>query len=323
MLRLILASGVGAWLPLQAQEPAKTYSIAYLGQGSAKDAPDTGNALPVLLADLRELGYAEGQNLRVDARFAEGHPEDLPRLAEGLVRANPQVIAVPSAGIAEVVLGATKTIPIVALGAGQLQAEVKSLRRPGGNLTGMQINPPAVIGKRLQLLKEVIPKLQRVAVLRGVPFGGPGFDVYRDAIDAAAVSLGVRVRHFQFEQPGELERLFDEMATERDQALMVLSNPHLNLHRKEIWDLAMRHRMPAIYDFRGYPAELLVYSARMDDVIREATTYVDKILKGAQPAELPIGQPARIELVINLGTAKALGLTVPQSLLLRADEVIE
>jgi putative ABC transport system substrate-binding protein len=301
------------------------YTVGYLGQGSRSDAPDNGNWLPVLLRNLRELGYIEGGNLTIESRFAEGHPEALATLAAELVKANPQVIAVPSAGIAEVVLKYTKTIPVVALNAGQLQAEpsVESLAKPGGNLTGMQLHSPELIGKRIQLLQEIVPGLRRVAILRGVPFEGPGFALYRDATDAAATSLGIRTQYFQFNLPEELTGVFARMAKERDQALIVWGNPHLNAYRQQIFELTMRYRMPAIYDVPGYRDELLVYSATTDDVLREATLYVDKILKGAKPADLPIGQPTKFKLIVNLKTAKALGLRVPQSLLARADEVIQ
>jgi putative ABC transport system substrate-binding protein len=302
----------------------KRYTIGFLGQGSRSDPPATGNYLAILLKNLRERGYVEGSNLTVDARYAEGRPEQLAPLAADLVKASPQVIAVPSVGIADVVLKYTKTIPVVALAAGSLQAreEVRSLARPGGNLTGMQLFAPELIGKHLQLLKEVVPNLRRVAVLRGTPFGGAGFELYRNATDGAAEQLGIRTRYFQFDQLQELRIAFEQMAKEQDQALIVWGNPHLNLHRKEIFDLTLRYRMPAVYDVRGYEGELLVYTPKLGDVLREAALYVDKILKGAKPGDLPIGQPTKFELVVNLRTASTLGVTIPQSVLARADEVI-
>ena len=313
---VLIASSVA-----QAQRAQKAYTLGYLGQGQ----PGGDDAFQILLNNLKELGYVEGGNLIVLSRFAEGRPDKLAPLASELVRANPQVIAVRSAGIARVVLKYTNTIPVVALHAGTLQAEpsVKSLARPGGNLTGMQLHSPELIGKRLQLLQEVIPDLRRVAILRGVPFEGPGFELYRDATDAAAASNGIRTQYFQFHQPGELASMFGRMAKEQNQALIVWSNPHLNAYRRQIFDLAMRYRMPAIYDVSGYREELLVYTTKIDDVLREAALYVDKIFKGAQPGDLAIGQPTKFHLVINLKTAKSLGLTIPQSLLLRADEVIQ
>ncbi len=308
-----------------AQVAGKVYRLGYLGQGSkSSDLADAG-VYPALLQNLRLLGYVEGTNLTVDARFAEGRPEALAGLAAQLVQAKPDVIAVASAGLAMVVLQHTKTIPVVALNAGELQVEqgVRSLAKPGGNLTGMQLFNPETMGKRLQLLQEVVPGLRRVAVLRGVPWSQPGYELYRDATATAAAKLGIRVRFLQFETIGDLTRLFDEMVREQDQALLVWANPHLNGYRKEIFDLTIRHRLPAIHDIRVYPPDLIIYAAKRDEVWREAATYVDRILKGANPGDLPIGQARTFELIINTTTAKALGITIPQSMLLRADEVIQ
>jgi putative tryptophan/tyrosine transport system substrate-binding protein len=322
----VLVSGLfAAANSIEAQQTSRQYVIGYLGQGSKSDELTPGKDLPTLLKNLRVLGYVEGQNLTVNARFADKRPEDLSALAAQLVESNPRVIVVRSVGIARAVLEHTRTVPVVALQAGELEAEpnVRSLAKPGGNLTGMQLHSPELIGKRLQLLREVVPDLRRVAVLRGVPFEGPGFVLYRDATDAAAAKLRIRARYVQFEKPADLERLFAEMARERDQALLVWANPHLNAYRKQIFDLTLRYRLPALYDVRGYPEELLVYAAKLDDVHREAATYVDKILKGANPGDLAIGQAKTFELIVNLRTAKALGITIPQSVLLRADEVIQ
>ena len=328
--RAFVTSVVGAlfatsWAA-QAQVPGRVYRIGYLGQGSKASelAADRG-ALERLLRNLRALGYVEGTNLIVESRFADGRPEVLGKLAAQLVQAKPELIVVASAGLAEIVLEHTKTIPVVALNAGQLQAEpsVQSLARPGGNLTGMQVFSPEMIGKRLQLLNEAVPGLRRVAVLRGVPFAGPGYELYRDATAAVAAKLGIRVRFVQFETVNDLNKRFDEMVNERDEALIIWSNPHLNGYRKEIFDLTIRHRLPAISDVRVYPPDLIVYAAKYDEVHREAATYVDRILKGAKPGDLAIGQARTFELIINLKTAEALGLTIPQPLLLRADEVIQ
>jgi len=322
----VLVSGLlGAANSVEAQQAPRPYVIGYLGQGSKSDELAPAKDLPTLLENLRVLGYVEGENLTVNARFADGRPEDLSRLAAQLVATNPRVIVVRSVGIARAVLEHTKVVPVVALQAGELEAEpnVASLARPAGNLTGMQLHSPEVIGKRLQLLREVVPDLRRVAVLRGVPWGEPGFLLYRNANDAAAAKLGIRARYVQFEKPADLDWLFEEMARERDQALLVWANPHLNAHRKRIFDLTLRYRLPALYDVRGYREELLVYAAKLHDVQREAATYVDKILKGANAGDLAIGQAKSFELIVNLRTAKALGITIPQSLLLRADEVIQ
>ncbi len=179
------------------------------------------------------------------------------------------------------------------------------------------------MGKRLQLLQEIVPGLRRVAVLRGNLFTGPGYELYRSTTAAAAAKLGIRVSFFQFESSDDLNKRFDEMVGEQDQALLIWGNPHLNGYRKEILDLSIRHHLPAISDVRVYTPDLLVYAAKRDAVVREAATYVDRILKGANPGDLPIGQARTFELIVNLKTAKAFGLTIPQPLLLRADEVIQ
>jgi putative ABC transport system substrate-binding protein len=327
--RAFVASVVGTLLATpwaaQAQVPGRVYRIGYLGQGSkASDLAD-GGTLERLLRNLRALGYVEGTNLIVESRFADGRPEGLGKLAAQLVQAKPEVIAVASVGLARAVLEHTKTIPVVALNAGELQAEpaVHSLAKPGGNLTGMQVFSPETMGKRLQLLQEVVPGLRRVAVLRGIPWGGPGLALYRDATAEAAARLGIRVRFVEFETINDLNRRFEEMVREQDQALLIWSNPHLNGYRKQIIDLAIKYHLPTISDVRVSSPDLMVYAAKYDEVHREAATYVDRILKGANPGDLPIGQARTFELIVNLKTAKALGLTIPQSLMLRADEVIQ
>ena len=307
-----------------AQQAGKVYRIGYLGQTSQNDVLG-GADLATLITNLRDLGYVAGQNLIVLSRYAEGRIENLPALARELVDANPQVIVVPTAGVAEVVLQQTKTIPVVALAAGLLEQfrEVSSLAKTGGNLTGMQLYSPGSMGKRLQLLQEVVPGLRRVVVLRGVPFHGRGFELYRDATDMGAKALGIRVRYVQFDSAEDLERLFDEVDREHDQALLVWGNPHIYTHRRLLQELTIRHRLLAVYDANINPEGLLLYTAKMEPVLHESATYVDRILKGANPGDLPIGQPKTFELVINLKTAKALGLIVPQSLLFRADQVIQ
>ena len=320
-----LAIAVFPTLVAVAQQPAKVYTIGYLGQSTEGIARAPGEPLATLLTNLREFGYVEGRNLKVEGRYAEGLPELLSPLAEQLVRANPQVIVVASAGIARVVISHTKTIPVVALSAGQLQAEesVRSLAKPGGNLTGMQLHSPELIGKRLQLLRDIVPGLRRVAVLRGVPFEGPGLALYREATDAVAAQLGIKTQYLEFDKASELPKLFEGMVRDGDEALLVWGNPHLNQYRREIFNLTMRYRLPALYDVRGYPEELIVYAAKTEEVQREAATYVEKILKGANPGDLPIGQAKSFELIVNLKTAKALGITIPQSVLARADKVIQ
>ena len=322
---LLLAVPAG----VRAQPARGSYTLGYLSQGRQTRPRNPSGPLAILLDALNELGYVEGRNLRVDARYAEGRPETLSSLARQLVQARPDVIAVASTGIARAVLEHTSSVPVVALSAGALEAqpEVASLSRPGGNLTGMQIHSPELIAKRLQLLSDVVPGLRRVAVLRGAPFEGPGYMLYREANELAAARLGIRARYVQFTTSAELEPLFAEMAAQRDQALLVWGNPHLNLHRAEIAALALRYRLPALYDLRPVdtqpPDELIIYAPRFRDVVREAALHVDKIFRGVKPGDIPIGLARTFELVINLRVARALGVSIPQSLLLRADEVIE
>jgi putative ABC transport system substrate-binding protein len=306
-------------------DEGKVYRIGYLGQGSREsDSVTTGAGLAVLIEALRGLGYNEGKNLSVKAVFADDRPKSASDAVAELLRADLQVIAVPSAGLAMEVREHTRTIPIVALSAGSLETTegVASLTHPAGNVTGMQLYNPESMGLRLQFLQELVPNLRRVAVLRGVPFGGLGYFRYRDATVAGAEKLGVRVLFYQFETATDLPRRFEDFAAYGDQALLVWGNPHLNLHRREIHELAMRHRLPAVYDSPGVREELLVYAANMPEVVREAATYVDKILKGAKAGDLAIGQAKTFDLVINLATAKALRIVVPNSLLSRATEVI-
>jgi putative tryptophan/tyrosine transport system substrate-binding protein len=189
----------------------------------------------------------------------------------------------------------------------------------------VQVNSRELIGKRLELLWEAVPDLHRVACLRGVGFDGPRFDIPRNATEAVASKRGIRVRYFEFQNAQDLARVFEEMAKERDQALLVWSNPLLNRQRQKIFELTMKYRLPAIYNVfsGGVPGEFLVYAATNDELVREGALDVQKIFKGANPGDLPIGKPTKVKLVINLKTANALGLTLPQSLLLYADEVIE
>jgi len=323
---VICAVALPMWpLCALAQVAEKTYRIGYLAPGYESEERKGSFGLGVLVRNLRALGYVEGRNLIVEARFAEGSPQKLAPLAAELVRSRPDVIVVPTAGLAEKILEHTTTIPVVALAAGQLEAEkaVQSLARPGGNLTGMQLYSPETMGKRLQLLQEVVPALRRVAVLRGVPFEGPGYELYRGATDRAAQQLGIRVRYVQFQTPEDLDRLFEEMARERDQGLLVWGNPHLIQHSDKIADLCIRYRMPSVSDIGQVSRSLLSYTVDIQDVLREGASYVDRILKGAKAGELPIGQAKTFRLIVNVGTAKAISITIPQSLLLRADEVIQ
>jgi putative ABC transport system substrate-binding protein len=273
---------------------------------------------------MRGFGWVEGRDFVFESLFAPEHLDDLPTLAARLVRTNPDVIVVQSAGLVDMLLKHTTTIPIVALSAGLLTVDehVASLAKPGGIVTGMQLFSPELMGKRLQLLKELLPGLRRVAVLRGTNYPEALLAVYQDATDAAALALNIRVRYLRFDNSAELDGLFVDIVKEKDQALLVWANPHLLSNVRRIYELVTQYRLPAIYELRPFADGLMVYGPNLNTVTREATRYVDQILKGAKPEDLAIGQPRTFELLINTKAAQAIGLTIPQSLLLRADEVI-
>ncbi|HLB87177.1 MAG TPA: ABC transporter substrate-binding protein [Terriglobales bacterium] len=275
---------------------------------------------------LTDLGWLEGKNIVFEYRYVSS-PAGVQQAAEELVRTRVDIIVSVSAANAEQILKATKTIPVVVLAAGELGSSglVASLRRPSGNLTGMQIYSPELMGKRLQLLKEILPGVSRLVILRPGPLPVGMVNTYLQMTDEAAGKLGIRTRYVVFETPATLSGLFSGMGRERDEALLVWAHPFTRVHSHQILDLAMKHRLPVIGEIRLFAehGSLFAYGPKMDEVYRQAATYVDKVLRGANPGDLPIGQATEFELIINLKTAKALGLTIPQSLLLRADQVIQ
>jgi putative ABC transport system substrate-binding protein len=314
-------------LAAKAQQPVKVYRIGFLGFGSRETTAPYVNAFE---DSLRELGYVEGRNITIERRFAEGKIEQLPSLAAELVRLKVDVImAGPafayfpgSAGVAASRL--TKTIPIVMfVGDPVGSGLVASLARPGGNITGLSLFNPEIAGKQLELLKEVIPRLALVAVLQNPTDSSHALSL--NELDVAARSLRVQLQVLQAREPDEFETAFAAMTRERASALLVLGDSMFLAHRARIADLAKRQLLPTIFAQREHAeaSGLMAYGANVRDIFRRAATYVDKILKGAKPADLPVEQPTKFELVINLKTAKALGITIPQSLLLRADEVIQ
>ncbi len=267
----------------------------------------------------------EGQDIAIESRWAEGKHDRLPALAADLVRSKVDVIVVGSGAATQAAQQATRTIPIVMstvadpVGSGL----VASLARPGGNVTGLTIMSTDLAGKQLQLLREVVPKVSRVAFLRNPdnPSSAAGL---REA-EAAARGLGVRLQTLEARNPQEIDSAFAAMTRERAGALLILPDGIFLSQRRQIAELAVKRRLPSI-DGRTEYAEaggLMAYSANFFDLQRRAATYVDKILKGAKPADLPVAQPTKFELVINLRTAKAIGLTIPPSLLQRADQIID
>jgi len=275
---------------------------------------------------LRELGYVEGKTVLLEVRLAEGAPERLPQLARELVALKPDVIVATSDAAIAAVRRETHAIPIVmALSADPAGAGfVASLARPSGNVTGLSTLSPELSGKRLELLREVVPGLSRVALLWNPDSRGNLLD-YKET-EVAARSPHVELQSIEVSRVEDLDRAFSEVTQGRAQALIVASgNPVTVARRAQGASFAQRSGLPSIYGLREYVDDggLMSYGPSTADLYRRAATYVDKILKGTKPADLPVEQPTKFELVINLKTAKALGLTIPPSLLARADEVIE
>jgi putative tryptophan/tyrosine transport system substrate-binding protein len=273
---------------------------------------------------LRELNYVEGQNIAIEYRFAEGNPEQLPELAAELVRMRVDVIVADGTQAALAAKHATTTIPIVMRGVTDpvQSGLVTSLARPGGNITGATTLAADLSGKRLELLKEIVPNLSRIAVLWNARSSAMALRV--KAAEVAAKELGVALQSVGVQGPGDFDRAFAVMTQERPDALLVVTDTLIFVQRSHILDFATTNRLPALYEMRDFMGEggLMTYGPSLIDSQGRTATYVDKILKGAKPADLPVEAPMRFELVINLKTAEALGLTIPPTLLFLADEVI-
>jgi len=321
----ILTGGIViAPLAAEAQQAAKIARIGYLSPNGAA-APHLPEAFR---QGLRDLGYVEGRNLVIEYRDAEGKFERLPALAAELVALKVDVIVAGPTPAALAAKQATRTIPIVFASGGDPVTDglVTSLARPGGNVTGLSGLSPELVGKRLEHLKQAVPGVTRVAALWHP--GAVGERTEKDMLkgaEAAARALGVRLQFVEARGPEDFDRAFSDMTRARAGALTVLTSPMLFSERRRLVDLAAKHRLPAVYPWReGVDAGgLMSYGTNAADMYRRVATYVDKILKGAKPADLPVEQPTKFELVMNLKTAKALGLTIPQSLLGRADELIQ
>ena len=286
-------------------------------------APATDPSLAAFVAGLRDLGYIEGRNVALEYRSAEGRPEQVRDLALQIAALKPDVIVVLGGDMVPFVKDATSTIPIVML-TSQDPVEagvVTSFARPGGNLTGVAFVSSETAGKRLQFLKEAAPSLTRVAVLWN-PDHPDG--EYRDT-EAAARRLGVHIQSLEVRRPEDFDGAFQAATRARSEALMVVSSRLMNLNRPRILEFASKQRIFLVTGWGPWAraGSLMSHGPDLDILVRRAATHVDKILKGAKPADLPVEQPTKFELVINTKTAKALGLTIPPSLLLRADQVIE
>jgi putative tryptophan/tyrosine transport system substrate-binding protein len=314
------ALGANTPLPSVAQEAGRVFRIGIL---SPAERPDTA-VFEAFRKGLADLGYIDGQNIRIEYRLAAGDTSRLPAMAGELVRLPVDIIVPDGPKSAQIAHEATRTIPIVGptLGADPVAAGLAaSLARPGGNVTGFIGHGPEISAKRLQLLKEAAPAISRMAAL----WNPSGPVSVRRATEEAAGILGVELRTIEVAVPGEISNGFEAAAAGGAEALVVLPDAMFWNERARIVALAAKHRMPAIYPEREYADDggLLAYGSNIPDQFRRAATYVDKILKGAKPADLPIQRPTRFEMVVNLKTAGALGLAIPQSILARADEVIE
>jgi putative tryptophan/tyrosine transport system substrate-binding protein len=310
-------------LATEAQQSGRVYRVGYLSTPTRESVE---HGLAAFLRTLRELGWIEGQNLIIEYRWAEGNVERLPALAAELVRHKVDVIVAPAGSAALAAKNATSSIPIVMIFASDPveMGLVASLRRPGGNITGTTFTPgPEIFGKQLQILKEAVPHASRVAVLSNP--ADPSFALQVRQVEATARSLGIRLQHVEARGPEEFDSAFAAMARERADALLVTGTSTFLAHRTRLAELAVKGRLPTMHSFRESveAGGLMAYAVNMADFVGRSAVYVDKILKGAKPADLPIEQPTKFELIINLKAAKALGITVPQALVLRADEVIQ
>jgi putative ABC transport system substrate-binding protein len=306
--------------PAHAQQSKKVPRIGFLGPTS-----DDSRA-QAFRERLHELGYVEGKNISIESRWADGKFERLPDLAMELVRLNVDVIVAVVTQASLAAKKATATIPIVMIGVSDPVGSglVSSLARPGANITGNSSMTAEVVGKQLELLKEIFHKISQVAALWNP--ANPVFQAIqlKETQDAAR-ALGMRLQLMEARVPDEIDRAFTAMAKERMKALLVLNDPVFTGHRKRIADLSAKHRLAAVSGTLEYPEAggLMAYGPSFPDMYRRAAVYVDKILKGAKPADLPVEQPTKFELVINLKTAKQIGLTIPPNVLARADRVIK
>jgi putative tryptophan/tyrosine transport system substrate-binding protein len=316
------AALLAAPLAAEAQQTGKVPRIGFLSPASSTTAP---HVVEAFRQGLRDLGYVEGQNIVVEYRYANGKAEALPDLAAELVSLEVDVIVASGTPGPLAAKSATKTIPIVMASAGDpvRTGLVASLARPGGNVTGLSTLTPDLGGKRLQLVKELLPGVARVAVLWNA--ANPYTVLLVREIEAAARTLRVQIQSLEVRGPDDFQNVLPTAISGGAGALVVVDDPLTVSSRTLIVSFAAQHRLPAMYGFREFAEAggLMAFGANLADLYRRAPVYVDKILKGAKPADLPVEQPAKFDLVINLKTAKALGLKIPPSLLLRADQVIE
>ena len=311
-------------LAAEAQQAGQAARIGYLAANLTVSLHMT----EAFRQGLRDLGYVDGRSVVIEYRDAEGKYDRLPARAAELVALKVDVIVAADTPAALAAKQATRTLPIVFIGAGDpvTIGLVTSLARPGGNVTGLSLLAPELVGKRLELLKQAVPGVGRVAALWQPGFVGERTekDMLKE-VEVAARALGVRLQFVEARGPADFDRAFSDMTRARADALTVLGSAMFANERRRVVDLAAKNRLPGVYGFREYvdAGGLMAYGPNVADLFQRAATYADKILKGAKPGDLPVEQPTKFELVLNLKTAKALGLTIPQSVLVRADQVIE
>jgi ABC-type uncharacterized transport system substrate-binding protein len=319
----LLGGAAAAWpLAARAQQPGKMYRIGFLGNSTAALE---GSLVGSLREGLRDLGYVEGQNILIEYRWAEGQYEQFPALIAELLAQRVEVIVTAGTPASLAVKNATTSVPLVMVAVGDpvTTGLVASLARPGGNITGLTSTSEELDGKRLELLREVIPKLSHVAVFWNPE--NPTLLTSLKEMRAAAQVLGIKVQVLEVRTPADLEETFKAIVRERPGALLVMGDRLFLHNRQRIMDFATKQRLPVV---PGHPelveaGGLMSYGASYPGMHRRAAYFVDRILKGAKPVDLPVERPTKFELVINLKTARALGLEVPPTLLARADEVIE
>ncbi len=305
----------------EAQQPAKIPRIGYLANSRSAGVA----RYDAFRQGLREFGYVEGKTIVIERRYAEGKQDRLSALVAELVRLKVDVIVTGSPSATRSAKQATSTIPIVMLADDDPVGSgfVASLARPGRNITGLATLSPELSGKQLELLREIAPQLSRVAVLGNAT--QPGNPQALREINLAADSFGVQLQYLEVQDPKDIESAFQAASKERADAVLVVSTTALYLHRKQLADLAVKSRLPTIYGRPEYVEDggLVYYGPSYNDLVRRAASYVNKILKGAKPGDLPIEQPTKFELIINLKAAKQIGLTIPPNVLARADKVIK
>jgi putative ABC transport system substrate-binding protein len=319
---LLIAALLATSSLVKAQQTGRVYRLGLL----ALATPDQYAPLRKVFEEgLRELGYVEGKNFIMESRFADGRSERLSNLAIELVRLKPDVIVTGTNSEIAALKQATTTIPIVMVhAAGPVEDKfITSLARPGGNITGLSMTAsPELLAKRLELLKEMIPRLSRVALLQQANV--PGRVASHEALKDAARKLKVKISFADVKSPDDIEKAFVTMIRNRAEAFLISGGPVTWMRRQQIAELALKNRLPGTHSLREYTEAglLFSYGVNLEALFHRAATYVDKILKGAKPADLPVEQPAKFEFVINLKTAKRIGLTIPPNVLVRADRVI-